>query len=56
MLESVSNWFKQISQIGKSCTSTEYACTSTDKASLISVQVFGFHWRLRMKLPNVPRF
>jgi len=30
--------------------------TSTGKATLINVDVPGFHWRLRMKLSNVLEF
>jgi len=33
-----------------------YACTSTDKPTLVSVQVSGVHWRLRKKLSKVLKF
>jgi len=40
---------KRISQI-------RYSSASTDKATLISVHVSGFHSRLRMKLSKVLQF
>jgi len=47
---------KQVSQIDDYCTSIIYDCTSTNKATLISIQVSGCHWRLKMKFSQVLRF
>jgi len=49
MLESIPKWQKINIKVS-------YSCISTGKATLISVHVYGFHSRLKMKLSKVLRF